>query len=228
MGLAWFLEPSDDQLCGHYLSSIRINMDDFKCSVVNRKLLPHQFPTHHLQGSFWESLGRAVATFGYLEEVLGKAIYALTATRVYGDPRELDMAYEAWLPKLERALIDPLASLIETYRKSIIDHHEQPLENFEKLLDDLRKANAIRNILCHGSWGSPNCNGASVPHFVNRQKQVVTTAMDKEYIDSVQRYAANLACSVIDSVTCMGWQFPGSHSSGKPLWQFPNDGPMKV
>jgi hypothetical protein len=195
-------------------------MDDFKCSVVARELLPRQFPTHHLQDSFWESLGRAVATFGFLEEVLGKAIYVFTATRVYDDPDELQKAYEAWLPKLERALIDPLGSLIETYGKAVLDHHEQSINNFEVLLADLRKANSMRNILCHGSWGLPNSVGASVPHFVNRKKQVVTTAMDKEYIDRVQRHAANLACRVIDSATCMGWQFPGSYGSGKPLWKF--------
>ena len=35
---------------------------------------------------FWEQLGRTVATYGFLEEVLGKAIFAFTATRNY-EPR---------------------------------------------------------------------------------------------------------------------------------------------
>lgn len=204
-----------------------MTMDDLKYSVVAWELLPSQFPTHHLQGSFWESLGRAVATFGFLEDVLGKAIYAFTATRIYDDPQELQTAYEAWLPKLERALINPLGSLIETYGKAVRDHHEQSIKNLEVLLEDLRKASAMRNILCHGSWGLPNSVGASVPHFVNRQREVVTAAMDKEFIDGVHRHAAKLACAVIDSVTCMGWQFPGSHAPGKPLWQYPEDGSKK-
>ena len=29
---------------------------------------------------FWETLGRTIATFGFLEEVLGKAIFAFAAT----------------------------------------------------------------------------------------------------------------------------------------------------
>jgi uncharacterized protein (DUF2336 family) len=41
-------------------------------SVVNLSALPKQFPTHMQEGAFWESLGRAVATFGFLEEVLGR------------------------------------------------------------------------------------------------------------------------------------------------------------
>lgn len=44
-----------------------------------------KFPTHRHEAAFWESLGRAVATFGFLEEILGKAIFAFTATRVYNE-----------------------------------------------------------------------------------------------------------------------------------------------
>jgi hypothetical protein len=48
--------------------------------------VPDGFPTHRHEVAFWESLGRAVATFGFLEEVLGKAIFSFTATRPYHDP----------------------------------------------------------------------------------------------------------------------------------------------
>jgi len=50
------------------------------------------FPTHHQSAEFWESLGRAVATFSFLEEVLGKAIFALTATRKYSED-EIEKAF---------------------------------------------------------------------------------------------------------------------------------------
>ncbi|MCI0466534.1 MAG: hypothetical protein L0Y57_05950, partial [Beijerinckiaceae bacterium] len=39
--------------------------------------LPAQFPTHLHPPAFWEALGRVVATFGFLEETLGKAIFPL-------------------------------------------------------------------------------------------------------------------------------------------------------
>lgn len=198
-------------------------MDDCKFSIVAWAELPRQFPTHHLDGSFWESLGRTVATYGFLEDVLGKSIYAFTATRIYEDPQELQHAYDAWLPKLEQALVDPLGNLINSYEKAVREHHKQAIKNLDDLLEDLRKAATIRNILCHSSWGLPDAAGASVPHFVNRQKEVVTTAMDKEYVDRVQRHVAKLSCAVIDSVTCMGWQFPGSRGPGKEVWPIPND-----
>ena len=59
-------------------------MDTVKRSLVHRNSLPE-----------------------FIEEVLGKAIFAFTATRKY-EAQEIEDAYEAWLPRLERALTDQL------------------------------------------------------------------------------------------------------------------------
>jgi hypothetical protein len=56
------------------------NAPENKRFVVDIKNLPPLFPTHRHSSMFWESLGRTVATFGFLEEVLGKAIFAFSAT----------------------------------------------------------------------------------------------------------------------------------------------------
>jgi hypothetical protein len=74
-------------------------------TIIDRGNLPSMFPTHRHEPQFWEHLGRTIATYGFLEEVLGKAIFAFTATRRYS-PEEVNAAYQAWLPQLERALTD--------------------------------------------------------------------------------------------------------------------------
>src|SRR5262245_3285678 len=108
--------------------------------IVNIDALPNTFPTNQHAGSFWERLGRAVATFGFLEEVLGKAIFAFTATRVYSES-EVQKAYEGWLAKLERALTDPLGNLINAYDKAIHEHPGARKHHYyEDLLSDLRQA----------------------------------------------------------------------------------------
>ena len=84
--------------------------------IVDPDTLSARFPTQRHEGRFWESLGRAVGTFGFLEEVLGKAIFTLSATKPY-DPAEIDAAYEKWVCRLERALTDPLSNLIEDYER---------------------------------------------------------------------------------------------------------------
>lgn len=187
-------------------------------TIVDMDRLPQQFPTHRHERAFWESLGRAVATFGFLEEVLAKAIFAFTATRPY-DEAEIEQAYAKWALTLEHVLIDPLGNLIDTCGKAVRDNRAATIDNLDELLSDLRKASVVRNILCHGSWRLPNTTGASVPFFVNRKKMVVESAMDRQYIDQVQRHTAELACSVVNTVTHMGWQFPGSAGPGKAIWE---------
>ncbi|MEO8622897.1 MAG: hypothetical protein ABI625_17625 [bacterium] len=176
--------------------------------------LPEWFPTHRHDPAFWEALGRAVGTFGFLEEILGKAIFAFTATRRYGNNAELQQAYDEWLPKLERALTDPLGNLIEAYGKAVHEHTEENIANADDLLAELRKASDIRNVLCHGSWQSPDANGASLPLFVNRQKLIFDTAIDRQFLLRVQQHTAKLACAVMNTVTTMGWRFPGSAGPG--------------
>lgn len=134
-----------------------------KSWIVNIDALPDKFPTHRHTSSFWESLGRVVATFGFLEEVLGKAMFAFTATRPY-DENEVQQAYEEWLPKLERALTDSLRSLIDGYGKAVREHPDATGCNISELLSNLRKASAVRNVLCHASWRLPNVHPNS--HFI--------------------------------------------------------------
>lgn len=186
-------------------------------SVVNQNGLPIGFPTHAHESEFWESLGRAVATFGFLEEVLVKAIFAFTVTTEYSEA-EIEEAYSKWVPKLERSLSDQLGGLIDTYGKSVRDNSRATIENLDDLLNDLRAASKIRNVLCHGSWRMPDSNGASVPFFVNRQKEVFETPIGVAFLNQVQKHSMELICAVINTVTHMGWQFPSSSGPGEAVW----------
>ena len=186
--------------------------------ITDLRALPKMFPTHKHEPMFWESLGRAVATFGFLEETLGKAIFAFTATKPYSE-EEIQKAYENWLPKLQNALSDQLWNLIESYEKSVSEHPDSTIENLDKLLDQLKRAAKIRNVICHGSWRSPNAEGASVPFFVNRQQERFETAIDISFLLQLQKHVSELICAVIDTVTHMGWQFPGSQGPGAAIWE---------
>lgn len=186
--------------------------------IVDADSLPDRFPTHRHQPAFWESLGRAVATFGFLEEVLGKVIFALTATREYA-PADVDQAYAKWIPQLERALVEPLGALIGMYDKAARGHGRATFDGLDDLIADLSNASDMRNILCHASWRMPDDSGRSLPLFVNREKMVVNTAFDVAAIDQIQQHATMLATAVMNSVTAMGWRFPGSSGPGTPVWE---------
>lgn len=186
--------------------------------IVDHRNLPADFPTHRHSDEFWESLGRTVATFGFLEETLGKAIFSFTATREIPDD-EIQAEFEKWLPTLQHALSDPLGGLIDSYGKAVRANKEATITNLDSLLEDLRSASAVRNVLCHGSWRMPDDKGKSIPLFVDKKNRIFQTPIDISYLQQVQQHVVKLTCAVINTVTHMGWQFPGSSGPGNPIFQ---------
>jgi hypothetical protein len=186
--------------------------------IVDGKNLPENFPTHRHSGEFCELLGRTVATFGFLEEVLGKAIFSLTATREIPE-EQIQAEFEKWLPTLQRALSDPLGGLIDAYGKAVRNNKAATIGNLDSLLDDLREAAALRNVLCHGSWRVPDNFGRSVPFFVDKKNRIFETPIGIAYLRQVRQHVVELICAVVSTVTHMGWQFPGSSGPGSPIFQ---------
>ena len=182
---------------------------DLRRSIIDQDALPEDFPTHRHAGAFWEALGRTVATFGFLEETIAKAIFAFTGTRDV-PAQEIEAEFEKWLSTLQKALSDPLGGLIDTYGKAARQHPNTTITNLQDLLDDLRRAAELRNALCHGSWRIPDSAGRTIPFYVDRKNRVFETPIDVAYLDHVRVHVVELACAVMDSVRHMGWQFPGS------------------
>jgi hypothetical protein len=184
--------------------------------VVDVTGLPEDFPTHLHPPEFWEELGRVIATFGFLEETLGKAIFSFTATREYPEA-ELTAAYEKWLPTLQRALSDPLGGLINSYAEAVRHHGKATINNLGDLLTDLGAALAVRNALCHGSWRLPDAHGRSLPLYVNRKAEIFETSIDIAFLRQTRAHVVELACAVINTVAHIGWQFPGSSGPSAPI-----------
>src|SRR6185437_4159400 len=88
----------------------------------------------------------------------------------------------------------------------------------DDLVEALREATKLRNVLCHRSWRSPDHLGRSVPFFVNRQKEVFETAIGLGFLRQLRQHVVDLICEVMNTVTHMGWQFPGPIGPGKPVW----------
>jgi hypothetical protein len=186
---------------------------------VDEKSLPSHFPTQRHRPEFWEALGRAVATFGFLEDVLGRAIFAVTGTQeLPSDAAATQAAYEAWLPKLEHALSDPLGNLIVTFGKAVREHPQATITNLDALLGEFRRAAEMRNVICHGFWQVPDSAGRSVPRFVNRKLEVFETPVDIAFLNQVRSATVEMACGVMNTVTTMGYQFPGSSGLGRSVW----------
>jgi hypothetical protein len=181
--------------------------------VVNTNELPDRFPTHLHGNEIWAALGRCVATFGFLEETLCKAIFSFTATKHY-EEEEIEAAFEKWIKLLERSLSDPLGALIDKYENALGNHSEATFAGIEELLKDLRALSSVRNAVCHGSWRPPNETGKSCLFYVNRKGERFDTEIDVAWLVQLQAHTVEVACGVVSSVTYLGWQFPGSNGPG--------------
>lgn len=187
-------------------------------SRIDRARLSPKWPTDQFTGAFWEQLGRTIATFGLLEEVLGKAIFAFTATTSFNETDAAEYLAK-WDRQLHQALTDTLWPLAEVYGKVVRDHQESDFENVDELVDDIKMASKIRNALCHGSWRTPDSSGTADLYYFDKKDGRFDTRVDIDWLHRVQSHVVELICSVIDSVTVMGWEFPGGAGPGEPIWR---------
>lgn len=172
-------------------------------AIVDKERLLDGFPTHAHPPAFWEHLGRVIGTFGVLEEVLGKAIFALTGARLL-EINDQEAALTTFQRTLESALTDTLNPLIDSFGKAVRGHPQDMIENLDELLGALREAARLRNVLCHGSWQAPDAAGRSIPLFVDKHLKVFDTPVDVPFLAQTQRVAAGLVCEVINVVTHLG------------------------
>ncbi|UTP39248.1 DUF4209 domain-containing protein [Phenylobacterium sp. LH3H17] len=187
--------------------------------VVDVKRVPPGFPTQAHSSEFWEALGRTVATFGFLENVLGKAVFAITGTtELPEDPTEAETALKAWSRTLERALTDALGGLIQLFATAVRANSNVTTTNIDELLDQLKQAANLRNVLCHGFWQLPDASGRSVPFFVNRKIEAFASPIDVQFLTQTREATLEMALSVINVVTHMGFQFPSTGGPGEPVW----------
>jgi hypothetical protein len=179
---------------------------------------PSLFPTHVFESDFWAHLGRAVATYGFLEFVLGRYVFALTATTSLPEG-DLSGLVDQWLKTLKGCLADPLGGLIPRFEKALREHDSSGTDDELMLVSLLKDAKKLRDALCHASWTMADDDGRALPWFINNQLEQLETPIDAEFLTKTQKHVAELACAIVTTVTVRGIQFPGTSGRGKPIGQ---------
>ena len=187
-----------------------MNDEELNRAITDRDALPALFQTHKHDAQFWEQLGRAVASFDFLEDVLRKVIFAFIGTRRYPTD-EAEATMKRWEALLERAMTAQLWTLATEYEKAVTEHPD-------------KEAAVVRNVLCHGSWMMPDNERKSVPRFTRMDRKtseltVFDTQIDVQYLSQVQAHVTDLICSVVVKVTHKGWQFLDGAGPDKAIWK---------
>ena len=180
--------------------------------------LPPNWPTHFIDGNFWEELGRTIATFGFLETTLAKAIFALSAKR---ERKEItNEMYERWIGRTKKSLEASLGYLIDEYEKELSEEITLETEiskqiDLPELIENLRKGKKLRDVLCHSSWSPGKTGDKAKPFFMNRKEKNFDTECDIAYLRQIRNATQEMICMCINTVTLKGLEFPGASDSSE-------------
>ncbi|MDA1342710.1 MAG: hypothetical protein O2966_02295 [Proteobacteria bacterium] len=149
-------------------------------------------------------LGTNCRDIWFFRRGFSKAIFSFSATRPY-EENEIEKANSDWLSGLKKTLSDPLGKLIDSCRTAVIENKEVSIKDLDIVIEKLKNASKIRNAICHGSWRLPDTNGASIPFFFDYGNCIFETPIDCLFLKQLQSHTADIACSVINTVTHLGW-----------------------
>ena len=188
--------------------------------VVDRARLPDDWPTNRGSPAFWEELGRTVAAFTHLEDMLARAYFGLTASRQYADMEEATAAFPQWEKALKELLTDSSYSLTSKLRKAFRDDARVPDEFAGDIIAHLDALRVWRNALCHGAWQEFAGDGStSLRHFRKGDDgpEFLDSRLTIETISSIRAEAVALTVDVVDILSAAGVHFPGTKLPGADL-----------
>ena len=95
--------------------------------------------------------------------------------------------YERWSDRTKKSLEASLGFLIDEFEKELSE--ETTLESeiskqidLPKLIEKLREAKKLRDILCHASWSTGKTREKAKPFFMNRKEEIFDTECDIAYL----------------------------------------------
>lgn len=156
--------------------------------------------THYtLPADFAAGLGQCVANFGWLEEILKRAIFALDRAKLADDltPQEL----QVWLTRIGALADDSMGTLIEQLDAAM--RRYAGLRDRSSITDGLMDMKRHRNLLCHASW-RPADGGRWHPAFVNSKGVIFDQALGLDDLDRIRSDTIAIGQRVIGVMRATG------------------------
>ena len=152
-----------------------------------------------LPDDFAAQIGHAVSGFGFLEEALKRAIFAMSRSGLGNSPD--DRALAKWLERMEDVADDSLGTLIEQFIKQMgpaASHETATLET------DLRNIRRSRNLLCHASWRPTGKPGQWHPSFLNTKGATFAEDLSAGDIAAIHADTLAVAAKVVAIMRATG------------------------
>lgn len=191
--------------------------------IVDRARLPEDWPTNRGSSAFWEQLGRTVATFSHLEDMMARAWFGLTASREFEDMEQAEVAFPDWEKALKGSLTESLHSLARKLKKAFNEDDRVPNEVAGAFLARLDELRVWRNALCHGAWqGFQDDGSVDLRHFRRTAEgpESLENRLSVETLSSIRAATVDLTADLVDILSAAGVRFPGTALPGAPVTDY--------
>ncbi|MBD9525341.1 hypothetical protein [Paracoccus sp. PAR01] len=155
---------------------------------------------HPLPADFAAGLGQCVASFGWLEEIIKRTIFALDKARLADDLTHKQL--QSWMVRMGHLADDSMGTLIDQLDAAMRRH--PGLHDRDRITDRLNRIKHQRNLLCHASWRPTENPGRWHPAFVSTKGEVYQPDLSLEDLTRIREETMRIGAEVLRVMRATG------------------------
>ena len=141
---------------------------------------------HDPTGPLWEEIGRNVATFGMLEDLLPRALYIITGHQRVDEAEDAKQKVEEWCAELIKSMSDTLGGLAHSLETAWKERDGGLYPENAEIVQEIRALAKVRNRVCHATYQDFMAPDVAQMSDRANDPEVDNTAQEADAISALQ------------------------------------------